>query len=160
MKAAPDDLDLGLAQILPMLDEETGAEPRVLSASIADPHLLLIRDDGSIFIASIDKSNEMEEVEKPDGDISSTKWSSGCLYEDTNGLFQNTQGEEKGAVMMFLLNAAGVLHVSALPYGQVHADCLGLFIERPLAACLCCRGSLLRSPLVVLRLHSPQRNIS
>jgi cleavage and polyadenylation specificity factor subunit 1 len=100
-----------------MLDEETGAEPRVLSASIADPYLLLIRDDGSIFIASIDKSNEMEEVEKPGGSLSSTKWSSGCLYQDTTGLFQNTKGEEKGAVMMFLLNAAGALHVSASACG-------------------------------------------
>lgn len=98
-----------------MLDEDTGAEPRVLSASIADPHLLLIRDDGSIFIASIDKSNEMEEVEKPEGAITSTKWGSGCLYNDTTGIFQSTKGDNKGEVMMFLLSSTGALHVSIFP---------------------------------------------
>lgn len=95
-----------------MLDEETGAEPRALSASIADPYLLLTRDDGSIFVASIDKNNEMEEVEKPEGPLTSTKWSSGCLYKDITGAFQETKGQNKDAVMMFLLSSTGALHVS------------------------------------------------
>lgn len=112
--AFADNIDLGLAQILPMLDEETGAEPRALSASIADPYLLLIRDDGSIFVASIDKHNEMEEVEKPDGPITSTKWSAGCLYTDTRGVFQETKGENKETVMLFLLSSTGALHVGIL----------------------------------------------
>lgn len=108
------DGDLGLAQILPMLDEETGAEPRALSASIADPYLLLIRDDGSVFVASIDKHNEMEEVEKPEGPLSSTKWSSGCLYKDSSGIFQETKGENTDAIMMFLLSTTGALHIYSL----------------------------------------------
>ncbi|KAH7001198.1 CPSF A subunit region-domain-containing protein [Ilyonectria destructans] len=112
------DGDLGLAQILPMLDEETGAEPRVTSASIADPYLLLIRDDSSIFIAQIDSNNEIEEVEKT-STLSTTKWQAGCLYTDTQGTFQPIGGD-KGAdaedkVMMFLLSSAGALHVYALP---------------------------------------------
>lgn len=107
--------DLGLSQILPMLDEETGAEPRAVSASIVDPYLLLIRDDSSIFVAQIDSNNELEEVEKVDNNLLSTKWLAGCLYKDTKGTFQPTVGD-KGAetekVMMFLLSAAGALHVS------------------------------------------------
>lgn len=99
-----------------MLDEETGAEPRAVSASIADPYLLVLRDDGSVFVAQIDSSNELEEVEKTEGPITTTKWSSGCLYTDTRGVFQQSQGD-KGAevgdkVMMFLLNSSGALHVS------------------------------------------------
>ena len=52
----------------------------MLSASIADPYLSLIRDDGGVFIASIDSSNELEEMEKTDTVLSSTKWVAGCLY--------------------------------------------------------------------------------
>ncbi|KAJ4185032.1 mRNA cleavage and polyadenylation factor subunit [Fusarium falciforme] len=112
------DGDLGLTQILPMLDEETGAEPRVVSASIADPYLLLIRDDSSVLIAQIDSNNELEEVEKTDNTLQSTKWHAGCLYTDTKGVFQPSVGD-KGAdtskIMMFLLSSTGALHVYALP---------------------------------------------
>ncbi|KAF5001929.1 hypothetical protein FGRMN_670 [Fusarium graminum] len=112
------DGDLGLTQILPMLDEETGAEPRVTSASIADPYLLLIRDDNSIFLAQIDGNNELEEVEKMDTTLQNTKWHAGCLYTDTKGAFQpNTsdKGAETEKIMMFLLSSTGALHVYALP---------------------------------------------
>lgn len=111
------DGDLGLSQILPMLDEDTGAEPRATSASIVDPYLLLIRDDSSVFIAQIDNNNELEEVSKPDGPLKSTKWSSGCLYNDAKGVFQDSISEqqtgEADRIMMFLLSASGALHVSA-----------------------------------------------
>ncbi|KAF4975163.1 hypothetical protein FZEAL_8018, partial [Fusarium zealandicum] len=112
------DGDLGLTQILPMLDEETGAEPRVLSASIADPYLLLIRDDSSVLIAQIDSNNELEEVEKTDASLQNTKWHSGCLYTDTKGAFQPSAGDkgvETEKIMMFLLSSTGALHVYALP---------------------------------------------
>lgn len=106
---------LGLAQIIPMLDEETGAEPRAVSASIADPYLLLIRDDSSVFVAQIDNNNELEEIEKPDGLITTTKWAGGCLYTDIEGVFQQPQGDKGTEVgsktMMFLLSASGALHV-------------------------------------------------
>ncbi|PFH57030.1 hypothetical protein XA68_15602 [Ophiocordyceps unilateralis] len=111
------DGDLGLAQILPMLDEETGAEPRVTSASISDQHLLLIRDDGSVLIAQMDTNNELEEVEKAGGTLQSTKWASGCLYNDTLGVFRSP-GESAAtgvAVIMCLLSAAGALHIYSLP---------------------------------------------
>ncbi|KAG6063323.1 hypothetical protein E4U32_001379 [Claviceps aff. humidiphila group G2b] len=112
------DGDLGLSQILPMLDEETGAEPRITSASIVDPYLLLIRDDSSVFLAQIDNNNELDEMAKPDGPLKSLKWSSGCLYYDTQGAFQATAGERgpDGAhrIMMFLLSSTGALHVYSL----------------------------------------------
>ncbi|PHH70369.1 hypothetical protein CDD80_6059 [Ophiocordyceps camponoti-rufipedis] len=111
------DGDLGLAQILPMLDEETGAEPRVTSASISDQHLLLIRDDGSVLIARMDANNELEEVEKTDEALQSTKWTSGCLYDDSLAVFRSPGAEagEDAAVIIFLLSSVGALHIYALP---------------------------------------------
>ncbi|KAH6692672.1 CPSF A subunit region-domain-containing protein [Plectosphaerella plurivora] len=113
------DGDLGLSQILPMLDEETGAEPRVISASIADPYLLLVREDSSILVAAIDKNNELEEVDKVDETLTSVKWLSGCLYKDTHGVFSPLQ-TDKGStdaedVFMFLLSATGALYIYGLP---------------------------------------------
>lgn len=107
--------DLGLDMILPMQDEETGAEPRVLSASICDPYLLLIRDDSSAFVAYMNSDDELEEMDKTDSALPSTKWVSGCLYDDTTGLFSGvppTAGEKK--ILMFLLGNNGVLQVGAL----------------------------------------------
>ncbi|KAI1342830.1 CPSF A subunit region-domain-containing protein [Xylariaceae sp. FL0016] len=113
------DGDFGLSQILPMLDDETGAEPRVESASIADPYILLVRDDASALVAKMDKSLELEELEKGDGIIASTKWATGCLYEDTTGVFskgQSDKGMKSGEdIMMFLLSKSGALHIFALP---------------------------------------------
>lgn len=99
------------------MDEDTGAELRVTSASIVDPYLLLIRDDNSVYVAQIIK-NELEEVERVDAKLTSTKWQAGCLYSDTKGVFQPSVGD-KGAdlgehVMMFLLSASGALHVSLM----------------------------------------------
>lgn len=127
-----------------MLDEETGAEPRVLSASIADPYLLLIRDDSSVFVAQIDSSNELEEVEKTEGLITTTKWTSGCLYTDTKGVFQQAEGD-KGIqvgekVMMFLLSSSGALYVSTVPESQEVFTLIqtpDLRVAQPLRACIC-----------------------
>lgn len=99
-----------------MVDEETGAEPRVVNASIADPYLMLVRDDSSVFVAKIDKNMELEEIEKEHDDLLSTKWLTGCLYEDKTGIFANVQtdrGTKPGEnIVMFLLSGYGALHVS------------------------------------------------
>jgi cleavage and polyadenylation specificity factor subunit 1 len=121
------DGDLGLSQILPMLDEDTGVEPRATSASIVDPYLLLIRDDSSVFIAQIDANNELEEVTKPEGALKSTKWVSGCLYNDTQGIFCDTLGEQRpdqaDRVLVFLLSSVGALHVSLSTVGLFSVRC-------------------------------------
>ncbi|KAH8682460.1 CPSF A subunit region-domain-containing protein [Xylariales sp. PMI_506] len=113
------DGDFGLSQILPMLDEETGAEPRVVTACIADPFLLLVRDDSSVCVVKMDNNLELEELPKEDDTLSSTKWLTGCLYEDTTGIFakvQTDQGAKPGEnIVMFLLSGNGALHIYALP---------------------------------------------
>ena len=122
-----DKSDLGLVQILPMVDEETGAEPSVKSASIVDPYLMLIRDDNSVFVAQIDKNHELEEVDKTES-ITSCKWVAGCLYNDTSGIFQPMLGDKgtvaEGKIMMFLLNSLGALHVRhPMPSSSLRYDC-------------------------------------
>jgi cleavage and polyadenylation specificity factor subunit 1 len=98
-----------------MLDEETGAEPRVEYASIVDPYILLVRDDASVFIAKMDNNLELEELEKDDNLLSSKKWITGCLYEDKSGVFlkrPSDKGTKPGeTIVMFLLSKAGALHV-------------------------------------------------
>lgn len=101
-----------------MQDEETGAEPRAVSASIADPFLLIIRDDSSAFIAQMDSSNELEELDKEDPALVTTKWLTGCLYADTTGVFAADMAEKPAnsasSVLMFLLSASGALQVSGV----------------------------------------------
>ncbi|ORY68642.1 CPSF A subunit region-domain-containing protein [Pseudomassariella vexata] len=113
------DGNFGLSQILPMLDEETGAEPRVVSASIADPFLLLVRDDSSICVAKMDKNLELEELDKDHVGLVTTRWLTGCLYEDTTSIFTDVQtdkGSKPGEnIVMFLLSGTGALYVYALP---------------------------------------------
>lgn len=114
--------DLGLAQILPMYDDDTGAEPKIVKASFADPFLLLLRDDFSIFVARCDDNNELEEIEREDNALLATKWMTGCLYTDSNGVFaseRNDKDQRTGEnVIMFLLSAGGALHVSSRERSQ------------------------------------------
>jgi hypothetical protein len=109
-------LDLGLAQILPMLDEETGAEPKIVKASLADPFLVLIRDDASIFVARCGEDNDLEEIEQDDDILLTTKWLTGCLYKDTASAFKSIQRNSLPnkplPIYMFLLNTEGTLYVS------------------------------------------------
>lgn len=96
-----------------MLDEETGAEPRVLTASIADPYLLLIRDDSSVWLGQIDNNCELEEMERGDEKLLSNRWLSGCLYADTEGYFApGRKARDSAVILAFLVNAAGALYVS------------------------------------------------
>jgi cleavage and polyadenylation specificity factor subunit 1 len=101
-----------------MYDDDTGAEPKIVSASFADPYLLLFRDDSSIFVAQCDDNNELEEIEREDDVLLATKWLTGCLYDDTTGAFALVQSDKgykaRESVMMFLLSAGGALHVSSI----------------------------------------------
>lgn len=112
------DGSLGLGQIIPMFDEDTEAEPKIISASFADPYLLLVRDDASIFMISCDENNELEEMERGDV-LLTTKWMSGSLYTDTSNLFgqdyTGTAKQDGSNVFMFLLTSTGALHIYQLP---------------------------------------------
>jgi len=116
------DGDLKLQQIVPMLDDETGAEPRVVGAGIVDPYLLIIRDDSSVWMAQIDSNGEVEEMERSDEKLSSTKWLSGCLYADPANHFNQGLSPENPGVLAFLVSATGILYVSPSQKSCAHQD--------------------------------------
>ncbi|RDW81797.1 cleavage/polyadenylation factor CFT1 [Aspergillus mulundensis] len=89
------DADLGLAQIYPVWDEDDSDERVAVSASIADPYLVIIRDDSTLLLLQADDSGDLDEVTVPQ-DIASQKWLSGCLYSDKTGFFLSS--------VLFLLN--------------------------------------------------------
>ena len=102
-----------------MTDEATGAEPKAVSASFADPYLLVIRDDASIMVLECDSNGDLEELERGDGLLKSS-WTSGSLYNDHDCVFDSADSKNgvqaKQKVVMSLLNAEGDLYVRiALP---------------------------------------------
>ncbi len=99
-----------------MTDDLTGAEPKIVSTSFADPYVLVVRDDSSVMVLEADDSGDLDEVER--GDILlATKWLSGSLYKDSSGFFDILQKgparAETTSVFLFLLGANGNLQVSA-----------------------------------------------
>ncbi|CAF9940116.1 MAG: mRNA cleavage and polyadenylation factor subunit, partial [Alectoria fallacina] len=111
------DQDLGLAQIYPLTDEESDTGPTVMSASFADPYVLLIRDDSSAVILTADENGDLDEVSQSQA-FKAGKWQSGSLYEDSNDIlrleYPEESEDEAGNVLMFLLNAKGGLQVYRL----------------------------------------------
>lgn len=96
--------DLGLSQIFPIIDETTDAELAVIHSSFCDPYLLLLREDSSLQILQVDKSGDLDELERGDAALAS-KWMSGNIYKsDVTG----------GKALAFLLNADGGLAVNVL----------------------------------------------
>ncbi|KAI9894932.1 MAG: mRNA cleavage and polyadenylation factor subunit [Vezdaea aestivalis] len=112
------DGDLDLVGIVPMIDELTGEEPAVVSASFADPYVLVIRDDDSIFVMKCDDHGEIDEVERGDP-LVAKQWISGSLYCDFRRAFDppgaNSSGKKESPILMFLLTANGGLHIYRLP---------------------------------------------
>ena len=107
----------GLAQIFPMTDDATGAEPKVVSADFSDPYVLLIRDDSSVMVLRADESGDLDEVEQGEA-MREDKWVSGSLYEDSNDVLRLETGDdsedEAGNVLMFLLSGGGGLQVGSI----------------------------------------------
>ena len=86
-------------------------QSKVISASFADPFILLLRDDASAVILTIDERGEIDEARRSvEG-----QWLSGSLYEDSNDVlrldFPEDDEDEAGNVLMFLLSATGGLQV-------------------------------------------------
>jgi len=92
-------IELNMDQIIPMEDEETGAELRIINASFVDPYLLVLRDDSTVKLFKASGSSEVEEVES--AVMSSFKWMSSCLYRPS----------KDPKPYAFLLTPEGGLHV-------------------------------------------------
>lgn len=113
-------LDLGLAQIYPVWDEDTSDERSVVAASFAESYLLIIRDDQSLLLLQADRSGDLDEIEI-EGDLSSSKWLSGCLYHDKYHVFLPNKSDPKpsGNTLMILLRADHTLFVSSLNHTTI-----------------------------------------
>ncbi|KAF2085680.1 hypothetical protein K490DRAFT_46246 [Saccharata proteae CBS 121410] len=98
------DSELSLDQILPM-EDENGAELRIISASFADPYILILRDDSSVIVLEADSKGEMEEIDRGDALLAS-KWLSGAIYRSA---YTNDKA------LLYLLSAEGGLQVFELP---------------------------------------------
>ncbi|KAF3403665.1 Protein cft1 [Penicillium rolfsii] len=100
------DIDLGLAQIYPVWDEDTDEERLAVSASFADPYLTILRDDASLLLLQADESGDLDEISLPDN-LSSVKWRSACLYQDNEQVFNSsdsTSTHTAGNIVLFLLS--------------------------------------------------------
>lgn len=107
-------IDLGLAQIYLIWDEDTDEERHAMSASFADPYLAVLRDDFSLLLLQVDDSGDLDEVPIPD-EISTSKWSSACLLHDKYHSFSPLglkPRETQGGVLLFLLSEEHRLSVS------------------------------------------------
>ena len=101
-----------------MTDEESDAEPaKVVSASFADPYVLLIRDDLSAVLLTEDESGDLDEVPRGEA-FRKGEWFSGSLFEDSNDVlrleYPEDSDDEAGNVLLFLLSAIGGLQVRGI----------------------------------------------
>ncbi|KAJ5753862.1 uncharacterized protein N7511_008015 [Penicillium nucicola] len=100
------DMDLGLSQIYPVWDEDTSEERVAVSASFADPYLVILRDDSSVMLLQADSSGDLDEVSLPE-EVSTLKWRSGCLYHDQSQSFSPADSTPdrttKDETLLFLL---------------------------------------------------------
>ncbi|KXT13257.1 hypothetical protein AC579_2488 [Pseudocercospora musae] len=97
------DAKLAMNQILPMEDEAEN-ELNIVHVSVCDAYVLVIRDDSSVQILSV-QGNELEPLDV-EGSMAEKKWLTGSIY--VGALTQ-------GTAAAFLLNADGALHVFGLP---------------------------------------------
>ncbi|KAL8824130.1 MAG: hypothetical protein Q9170_008244, partial [Blastenia crenularia] len=112
------DADFGLAQIFPLSDEGTDNDPKVVSASFADPYVLLILDDEKIMVLRADESGDLDQVEQG-ATLEQKGFEAGSLYEDSNDVFRLESEmeieDDAGNVLMFLLTIGGGLQIFHLP---------------------------------------------
>ena len=99
--------DLSLSQIIPMIDDETDAELKIVHTSFCDPYLLVIRDDSSVQLLWVGESGDIEPLEN-DATVKERKWLSGCLHDGFH--------EEP---VLFLLAADGGVYLFGLPRFEV-----------------------------------------
>lgn len=133
-------LELGLAQIIPMEDEATGAEPKIISVSFADPYILVLRDDSSVIVLQADDSGDIEEIERGDA-ILATRWLSGSIYKSS---------VTDNKALVCLLSAEGGLHVGfssargTPPSSRIltNGRTTDIRVARIGEARICCRGPL------------------
>lgn len=94
-----------------MFEDYEGDVPSIISASFADPYLLLIMSNSTINILEADDRGDIDEVEGVD-DLKANEWITGSLYTDLEGAFlPKNATQQVHHILMFLMNSAGALKV-------------------------------------------------
>lgn len=103
-----------MAQIVQFAEDTIENAPKAIAASIAEPFIIVLQEDGRLKILRADDSGDLEEIEGPDSQT--TKWQSGSLFDDVNDVFRLTDDAmeegDSSSVLMFLLTTEGGLQVS------------------------------------------------
>lgn len=112
-----DQIDLGLAQIYPVWDEDTSEERIAVSASLVGSYLAILRDDSTLLLLQADDSGDLDEVSLEESLAGlGSNWLSCCLYYDKNGVFEaacpGLDGPPKDETLLFLLSLDCRLYVS------------------------------------------------
>ena len=106
---------MSLAQIVQFADDAAGDAPKAIAASIAEPFIIVLLEDGRLRVMRADESGDLEEIEDPGSPA--TKWQSGALFDDVNDVFRLTDDAmdegDSSSVLMFLLTTEGGLQVSS-----------------------------------------------
>lgn len=112
------ELDLGLAQIYPVWDEDTSDERMAVRASFADPYIAILRDDATLLLLQADNSGDLDEVSI--NETIDPKWLSCCLYRDTSRAFSHakltSEESSQSDIILFLLSSDCKLFVSTMDF--------------------------------------------
>jgi len=85
-----DNSDFGLSQIFPIFDEEEGQLAKVSRASVAEPYIVIFKDDKKMMLLKADRAGELDEVELPDA-VREKSILSACIYQDSRDFFQSSR---------------------------------------------------------------------
>jgi cleavage and polyadenylation specificity factor subunit 1 len=96
--------NLALSQIIPMEDEESGAELNIVHTSTCEPYLLVVLDDGSMQVHQV-QGKEVEPL-TCHGVTEEKKWLSGSIYSGSL---------TRDDPVLLLLSSNGSLHMFSLP---------------------------------------------
>ena len=106
------DKKFGLSQIVPIVDEDEGSTAKVIRASIAEPSVMLLKDDDSIALYKADASGELEELDLPEP-LSRSPMAAVSFYLDETDFFQTSRFHKSSAksanTLCLFLTKDGVL---------------------------------------------------
>lgn len=79
-----------------MADGESNANAKAVSASFADPYVLVLRDDHSLLLLKADRKGELDEIKLP-SELHESRCICATLYEDNHRIFTSASEDDSGS---------------------------------------------------------------